>query len=124
MWSFACMLFEMLTGEFLFDPKKDNDIKKSEDHLALMMELLNRFPKNYVTSGTNSIWYADSDGSLKHIKHLNFMNLKELLIKIHGVKIKEAELFESFLLPILWIFPDKRATAKQMLNHPWLSMNT
>jgi len=30
------MLFEMLTGEFLFDPKKEKNFKKSEDHLALM----------------------------------------------------------------------------------------
>lgn len=40
MWSFACMLFEMLTGEFLFDPRprknKEKQHKKSEDHLALM----------------------------------------------------------------------------------------
>ena len=52
-WSFACMLFEMLTGEFLFDPKKDPNFRKSEDHLALMMEMLNKFPKSYSTIGTN-----------------------------------------------------------------------
>jgi len=59
MWSFACMLFEMLTGEFLFDPRKDEKHKKSEDHLALMMELLYKFPYNYTTVGTNSKKYID-----------------------------------------------------------------
>ena len=54
LWSFACMLFEMVTGEFLFDPKKEETVSKSQDHLALMMELLNKFPKNYSTIGTNS----------------------------------------------------------------------
>jgi len=86
MWSFACMLFEMLTGEFLFDPRQEKNQKKSEDHLALMMELLNAFPRKYSTIGTNSHRYVDSDGTLKNIKALNFMNLKDLLTKYHSVK--------------------------------------
>lgn len=90
MWSFACMLFEMLTGEFLFDPKKDKNLKKSEDHIALMMELLNKFPRNYSTIGTNSKKYVDENGNLKKIKNLNFMNLKDLLTHYHGVKEEEA----------------------------------
>lgn len=69
------MLFEMLTGEFLFDPKKDKIFKKSEDHLALMQELLNKFPKSYSTIGTNSVRYVDDQGNLKNIKNLNFMGL-------------------------------------------------
>ena len=39
-------------------------------------------------------------------------------------KIKEAEAlaFADFLLPMLRYQPDQRATAQEMLNHPWLSM--
>lgn len=126
MWSFACLLFEMLTGEFLFDPKKDEDenIKKSEDHLALMMELLNKFPRNYSTIGTNSRKYVDDRGNFKNIKDLNFMNLKDLLMKFHNVKESEAEALSDFLMPILDIYPEKRAEAADMLNHPWLDMET
>ena len=124
MWSFACMLFEMLTGEFLFDPKKEKTFKKSEDHLALMMELLNKFPKNYSTIGTNSHKYVGDDGNLKRIKNLNFMGLKDLLTHYHKVKESEAEALAEFLMPILEIYPEKRATAAQMLNHYWLDMKT
>lgn len=124
MWSFACMLFEMLTGEFLFDPKKDKNFKKSEDHLALMMELLNKFPKNYSTIGTNSKKYVDEQGSLKRIPNLNFMNLKDLLTHYHKVKESEAAALADFLMPILEIYPEKRATAAQMLDHYWLDMDT
>ena len=38
------MLFEMLTGTFLFDPVKENHIKKSEDHLLKIKELLGEYP--------------------------------------------------------------------------------
>ena len=33
-WSFACMIFEMLTGDFLFDPRKGPNFSKNDDHLA------------------------------------------------------------------------------------------
>ena len=33
-WSFACMIFEMLTGDFLFEPRKGKTFDKDDDHLA------------------------------------------------------------------------------------------
>jgi serine/threonine-protein kinase SRPK3 len=34
MWSFACMLFELFTGDFLFEPRKGHHFSKNDDHLA------------------------------------------------------------------------------------------
>jgi len=33
-WSFACMIFELITGDFLFDPRKGQNYAKTDDHLA------------------------------------------------------------------------------------------
>ena len=77
-----------------------------------MMELLNSFPRNYSTIGTNSHKYVDSDGSLKNIKTLNYMNLKDLLTKYHNVKEEEAIALSDFLMPILEIYPENRANAE------------
>ena len=33
-WSFACMLFELLTGDLLFEPKSGSNYGKNDDHLA------------------------------------------------------------------------------------------
>lgn len=54
------MLFEMITGEFLFDPRKNELWSKSTDHLAIMMEILHKFPKNYSTIGTKSKRFLDT----------------------------------------------------------------
>lgn len=40
MWSLACMVFELITGDYLFDPKKGKTFKKNDDHLALITELI------------------------------------------------------------------------------------
>jgi hypothetical protein len=36
------MLFELATGDYLFDPKKGKKFKKNEDHLALIEELIGK----------------------------------------------------------------------------------
>lgn len=45
MWSMACTVFELITGDFLFDPKAGEYYDRDEDHLALFIELLGRMPK-------------------------------------------------------------------------------
>jgi serine/threonine protein kinase len=34
-WSFACLIFELLTNNYLFKPEKQEDAKKSDVHLAM-----------------------------------------------------------------------------------------
>ena len=53
-WSLAWMVFELLTGDFLFEPRKGYYYDKDDDHLAQMVELLGPMPKNFALSGKNS----------------------------------------------------------------------
>lgn len=53
-WSFACMIFELVTGDFLFEPRKGETYDKDDDHLAQMIELLGRMPKTLAFSGVHS----------------------------------------------------------------------
>ena len=39
------------------------------------------------------------------------------------MKKKDAEKLNDFLLPMFEFCPEKRASAKQMLNHPWLNID-
>jgi serine/threonine protein kinase len=39
-WSAACIVFELLTGDQLFKPKESRHFGKDDDHLALIIELL------------------------------------------------------------------------------------
>ena len=52
------------------------------------------------------------------------MGLKDLLTHFHKVKESESKALADFLMPMLELYPEKRATAAQMLNHYWLDMNT
>ena len=79
-------------------------------------------PKNFCLSGTYSYKYFDKFGNLKRKKDINSNTIKDILIKNYSFKEDEAKALNDFLLPMLEYYPSKRATAKQMLGHPWLSM--
>ncbi|EAS03134.2 Serine/Threonine kinase (macronuclear) [Tetrahymena thermophila SB210] len=119
-WSLACMLFEMLTGDFLFEPRKGPTFSKNDDHLAQIEELCKKFPKSFAKRGEKSKKYFDNNGNLRRIPQLQYWPLKSVLVEKYRLKEKEAKAFEDFMMPMLHCMPEKRATAEQMLNHPWL----
>lgn len=48
------MLFELITGDFLFEPRRGENYSKNDDHLAQIIELLGKIPKKFATSGRYS----------------------------------------------------------------------
>lgn len=48
------MLFELITGDFLFEPRKGETYSKNDDHLAQIIELLGKIPKKFAMSGRYS----------------------------------------------------------------------
>ena len=45
------MIFELITGDFLFNPRPGSNHKKNDDHLALFMEMLGPMPKKFAMQG-------------------------------------------------------------------------
>ena len=123
-WSLGCIVFELITGDCLFEPRqKNNSFSKDDDHLAQFIELLGKIPKNFALSGTESKRFFTKDGKLIRINTLHKRLLKDALIKKYHMKKKDAEKLNDFLLPMFEFCPEKRASAKQMLNHPWLNID-
>ncbi|XP_057784072.1 uncharacterized protein LOC131001592 [Salvia miltiorrhiza] len=121
MWSFACTAFELATGEMMFAPKIGQGFSEDEDHLAMMMELLGKIPRKIATSGARSKEYFDRYGDLKRIRRLKYGSLDRLLVDKYKFSDADAREFAGFLCPILDFEPDKRPTAQQCLQHPWLN---
>jgi serine/threonine protein kinase len=121
-WSFACMLFELVTGDFLFEPRGGNGFDKEDDHLAQMMETLGLIPKNFALSGERSKHFFNKRGELRRIKELKYWPLESVLVEKYKFKELEGRALADFLKPMLIYEPEHRATAKECLAHSWLSM--
>ncbi|KAL2641257.1 hypothetical protein R1flu_008844 [Riccia fluitans] len=120
MWSFACIVFELVTGDVLFDPRSGDRFDRDEDHLALMMELLGRIPRKVALGGRYSRDYFNRNGELRHIHKLRFWPLDSVLIEKYDLCKQDAEELAAFLRPLLDFIPEKRPTAQQCLEHSWL----
>lgn len=120
-WSLACLIFELATGDFLYDPHSGKDYDRDEDHLALMMELLGPLPSHMIAKGMYSHQFYNKRGELLHIKRLNFWSLRDVLREKYKLAPENADGLSSFLLPMLYYDPDKRVSAKQALRHPFIN---
>ncbi|XP_026664822.2 SRSF protein kinase 2-like [Phoenix dactylifera] len=120
MWSFACICFELATGDVLFDPHSGDNFDRDEDHLALMMELLGMMPRKIALGGRYSRAFFNRYGDLRHIRRLKFWPLHKVLIEKYNFNERDAKDIADFLVPVLDFVPEKRPTASQLLQHPWI----
>ncbi|KAM7264676.1 hypothetical protein ACFE04_002359 [Oxalis oulophora] len=120
LWSFACICFELATGDVLFDPHSAENYDRDEDHLALMMELLGMMPRKIALGGRYSRDFFNRYGDLRHIRRLRFWPLNKVLVEKYDFSEKDANDMMEFLVPILDFVPENRPTAAQCLLHPWM----
>ncbi|KAF5790358.1 putative protein kinase CMGC-SRPK family [Helianthus annuus] len=65
LWSFACICFELATGDVLFDPHSGDNYDKDEDHVVLMMELLGVMPRKIALGGQHSREFFNKHGDFR-----------------------------------------------------------
>ncbi|XP_041448739.1 SRSF protein kinase 3 isoform X2 [Drosophila obscura] len=119
-WSTACMVFELATGDYLFEPHSGDTYSRDEDHLAHIIELLGPIPRHIVFRGSYAQQTFSRSGELRNITGLKPWGLMDVLLEKYEWLNSEAESFASFLKPMLEFDPAKRATAAECLQHPWL----
>ncbi|CAA19180.1 SR protein-specific kinase Dsk1 [Schizosaccharomyces pombe] len=119
-WSFACIIFELLTGDYLFDPRNGNSYSKEDDHIAQIIELLVNYPKQMALSGKHSRDLFNRRGELRNIHKLKFWPLKDVLEQKYHFSAELAQQISDFLSPMLCFDPAKRTNAGYMSNSPWL----
>ncbi len=121
MFSVACIVFELLTGEYLFDPHTGVEYDRDEDHLAQMMELLGPMPRYLTNRGRFARDLFTRNGELRNVRYLREFPLNMVLIERFNFAPDIAEEVAGFLLPMLEFDPAKRATAKEALRHPFVA---
>eukprot|EP01012_Entosiphon_sulcatum_P047836 TRINITY_DN6540_c2_g1_i4.p2 TRINITY_DN6540_c2_g1~~TRINITY_DN6540_c2_g1_i4.p2 ORF type:complete len:133 (-),score=35.31 TRINITY_DN6540_c2_g1_i4:74-472(-) len=122
MWSLACIVFELITGDFLFDPKTEKTLDKDVYHLALFQQILGDIPKPIALGGKYAAKFFTKRGEFRHRK-LQPCQLEQVFVHNYGLPPRDAQELASFLLPMLEYDPARRITARQALKHPWLNIS-
>ncbi|KAB5546856.1 kinase-like domain-containing protein [Coniochaeta sp. 2T2.1] len=119
-WSMAAMTFELITGDYLFDPQSGTKYGKDDDHIAQIIELLGPFPKSLCLSGKWSQEIFNRKGELRNIHRLRHWALQDVLKEKYHFKEDMARQIADFLTPMLELVPEKRANAGGMAGHAFL----
>ena len=116
-WAAGCVLYELVTGKFLFDPDKDSKRSRDDYHLYNMSQLFGDFNMGFLKK--TKLWksFFDNKGKLKKFEKIKPVSLEE---KLEGYSDPSSNL-ESLLKGMLTLNPKLRLTAEQCLKHPFLN---
>ncbi|KAG7283859.1 hypothetical protein CRUP_034046 [Coryphaenoides rupestris] len=115
-------LLGKIPRHYALSGKSSQEYFTKKDHIALIIELLGSVPRKLVLAGKHSKDFFTKKGDLKHITKLKPWGLLEVLVDKYEWPSEEADCFAGFLLPMLDLVPEKRATAAECLRHPWLAI--
>uniref|UniRef100_A0A8D3CHC2 non-specific serine/threonine protein kinase n=1 Tax=Scophthalmus maximus TaxID=52904 RepID=A0A8D3CHC2_SCOMX len=115
-------LLGKIPRHYALSGKYSQEYFTNRDHIALIIELLGSVPRKLIVTGKYSKDFFTKKGDLKHITKLKPWGLLEVLVDKYEWPREEADCFTDFLLPMLELIPEKRATAADCLRHPWLAL--
>lgn len=119
-WNLAVMLWDLFENFGLFD---SIDTRPSHyqpaKHLGLMIGLMGPPPKEFLKRGAKSHQFFDAQGEFKYPEHI----LKDLdwEASVSRLRGEEKDLFIDFAKKMITWIPEERWTAKQLLEHPFLT---
>ena len=122
-WSYGCLVFELLTGDILFDPRTrpNATYTRDEDHVSLMVEMMGNFDRKFVLTGKQSKAFFNKKGQLKEKRKLRPCSVEKLLLTKYSMSPDDAAIVADFLEKCLQLNPADRWKAGQLLTHPWFA---
>jgi len=117
-WSIACLAYELLTGEILFNPKPISTKNKDRQHLYDIQKRLGPIPESMINKSRKRDVFFNSAKLLKGVNKIHYKPLWVLFKnKIKNVSEIEITNFTDLVLKMLEYDPKKRITVEDCLNH-------
>ncbi|PIA99024.1 putative serine/threonine-protein kinase sky1 [Cercospora beticola] len=118
-WNVGVMIWDLFEGRHLFSVRGPNGDRLSRYHLAEMVAILGLPPVEYLQRTPTSWKYFDDDGNWKAATAIpeNY-SLETLETRLSG---ENKTAFLAFVRKMLQWCPERRYTAKQLLDDSWLN---
>ena len=112
-WSIGCVLYELLTGVYLFEPQHGKTYSTDLNHIFWIVELLGKFPF-YLTQTKDARNFFYSSGKFKEeITEKDWCIEKSLLADDATVSLKTIELLKM----LLKIDPKERPSYERIIEY-------
>lgn len=126
-WSIGCTMYELLTGELLFDPDKSTSFNRDQYHLLNMVCLLGPIPDKLITSGRRSHMFfsnkllrgVDNDAINDTLN--DTPPLDQLIKQVVAEKVPSKDQTSFIDLITQMVRYENRITIQQALKHPFFT---
>lgn len=120
-WSAGCVIYELATGQRLFDPiaaKNGRDYTRDADHLAQIVRHVESLPGGVSAQGTRARELFDRFGRIRGIRErdLHPVPLYDILTSKYRIPAKDAEPLAKLLQHMLRTDPEQRCSARTCLE--------
>lgn len=123
MWSLGCIIYELLTGDTLFDPLRDNNMSINSYHIAIMIKTFSDIPSNILDKGKKTCKYFIKDSNGDYVYRFAYLiGKKEPLLSYlnkNGLCTKDTIVCYRFLIKFFDYNPDQRPSPSLALTHEW-----
>lgn len=124
-WAMGCTIYEMLTGDILFDPD-DYDVDQKRCILSLIYSTVGCFPRDLIDkSPLKQVFYTDSYTLKSNLVNENDIGTNntwiDLLKNVKADTIKKYLLID-LLMSMIKPDPRQRITAEDALHHPLFTL--
>ena len=121
-WSVGCLIYELLTGEILFNPDKKRRFNRDRHHLYDIQSILGKLPEALIQNSKKGKIFFRSNGSIKgkySIRYKSLSNLIQEKLKEKNIPSEEIYLILDLLYKMFDYNHNRRPKACECLNHKW-----
>lgn len=123
-WSLGCLIFEFLTGDYLFEiDMVDDATERDRLYLAEMFTILGKIPRKMCVDCEYSKDLFDKKGRIKKIDipDTEYTSISAILVDEYNYQAETANEIEEVLLKFLNYRVDQRVSANEALEMDWFN---
>ena len=122
-WALGCTLYELLTGNILFDLKKDNELSEDYIHLKEIINICGNFNREFLRTTKFHNEFFDKNGNLYDYKYNNTNSTEQILKEklVYDNVTEDVDKISHLLAAMLTMPANRRLSIDKILEHPWLA---
>jgi serine/threonine-protein kinase SRPK3 len=121
-WALGCMLYELMTGEILFDPHSDEKGSTDYHHLEMMINLCGEFNGQFQSGKYYKKFFKNNKLiNMEYNEDFRMSTFDKINKQFNTQNVNNKQSVIRLIESMLQINPKKRPSVKELLKNSWFN---